>query len=50
LKEVREAEKAVSASKIAADSAEKSSKEAQKIGEEALSNITSLIDVSCILV
>jgi len=41
--DVREAEKAVNASKTAADSAEKSSMEAKKIGEEAAQNITTLI-------
>ena len=45
LSEVREAEKAVNASKKAADSAEKSSMEAKKIGEEAAQNITTLIKV-----
>lgn len=43
LKDVSEAEKAVNASKKAANDAEASSKLAKKIGEEALANITALI-------
>lgn len=45
LADVREAEKAIAASKAAADMADSSSKEAKVIGEKAAKDITSLVKV-----